>query len=307
MWQLQGARRKDDVLSKKRRKKKQQHHFVPQWYLQQFTAPDTGFLHVYDFKTGLYGSRKPKNVCAINNYYKQEWTQAGADPFALEDFFAKVVEPHGKSAIQRLLTIPSDFRPEETLAVLAYVEAQRLRVPRQAKLMKQVLEGQLHRIHGPAFAEAYWRGEIELTEAARFEIMRLSLGKAMRWFGRMGWSIICAPPEVHFVTSDNPVIFFNPERPPPTEAGLGYAGTKVLFPLSHERMLMMYHPEYRGGVNALEVLPYPAQEDGEINVHFWPDPIDAEGARIWSWLTAQMCDRLVIGRTEEELRRAIKE
>lgn len=264
----------------------------------------SGLLYVYDFRTKKYGKRSPIVTCAINNYYKQAWAEAGVDPYALEDFFAKVVEPHGKAGLERLNSMATDMRPEETVAVLSLIESQRLRVPRQARLMKELHDCQVASLYGEEFAAAYHRGEIKLTEVYRFDAMRACLGEMMMWCGRMEWLVIKAPQNVSFITTDNPVIFFNPRIIPPLEAGIAFAGTKVLYPMSPSRMLMMYHPECRRS-GPLDTVPRPPKEDRGIKVHFWPEPADEGTAQIWNGMLVQMCDHTVVGTNENDIRDAV--
>lgn len=59
----------------------------------------------------------------------------------------------------------------------------------------------------------------------------------------MEWEIAKAEVGPSFITTDSHVSFYNPACPPPTEAGIGLAGTIVFFPLSAaiERPKEMVH------------------------------------------------------------------
>ena len=100
-----------------------QHHFVPKWYLQGFTDPNSGFLHIYDRKTRKYRTQKPDKVMRINKYYKQEWAQEGIDPNILERLAGEWIEPQAKNAFERLLKMPNDFTLKETAFILLYLES----------------------------------------------------------------------------------------------------------------------------------------------------------------------------------------
>jgi hypothetical protein len=108
------------------------HHIVPRWYLEGFTNPNSGFIHVYDRITKKYRAQKPDKVMKINKYYRQEWVPERIDPDILEKLAGEIIEPQTKNAFKRLLKMPRDFTAEETAIILMYLEFQRIRVPRQA-------------------------------------------------------------------------------------------------------------------------------------------------------------------------------
>jgi hypothetical protein len=71
----------------------------------------------------------------------------------------------------------------------------------------------------------------------------------------MEWEIFEAEDGSAFVTTDSPVSFFNERIMPPYEAGVGLAGTIVLFPLSSRKLLLMRHPECRSESPLTVLLP----------------------------------------------------
>jgi len=116
-----------------------QHHFVPKWYLDRFTDLKSGLIHVYDRSTAEFRMQKTDKVMKRNKYYRQEWASAGTDPDILEKRFGEFLEPKAKDSFDRLLTMPSDFTPDETALILSYIEFQRARVPRQAQMARQLV------------------------------------------------------------------------------------------------------------------------------------------------------------------------
>ncbi len=88
-------------------------------------------------------------------------------------------------------------------------------------------------------------GQFHLTmnDSARFRYM--ALRSIYPWLERREWEIFEAETDSCSITTDSPVSFFNPRILPPAEAGVGLAGTKVLFPLSSCKLLLMRHPECR--------------------------------------------------------------
>lgn len=285
-----------------------QHHFVPKWYLDGFTDPQSGFLHIYDKKIGKYRKQKPDKVMRINNYYKQEWAREGIDPNILEKRAGEWMEPQAKNAFERLFTMPNDFTSQETAFILLYLEFQRVRVPRQARIAKQLIESSILKEADSEFTDAFLKGQITISESVRFQYMREVSGKIMPYFTRMKWDIVRASKDSSFITSDSPVSFYNQEFLPPLEAGLRLAGTKVLFPLNSELLLIMRHPEYGTGsdVSPTMLVPEPEDTDNGIEIDFYPQPILAPVVNQYNWVLAELSDRLVVGNCREVLESSIR-
>lgn len=284
-----------------------QHHFVPRWYLEGFTNPQSGLIHVYDRLTKKFRAQKPAKVMRINKYYRQEWAPEGIDPNILERLAGEVIEPKAKHAFKRLLTMPSDFTPEETSIILIYLEFQRVRVPKQARTASQLIESSIFTQADPDFLKAYLGGQITISESARFEYMRQLSGKIIPYFARMKWDIVRASKGSSFTTTDSPVSFYNPEFLPPAEAGLRLVGTKVLFPLSSELILIMRHPEYGidSGVSPKQLIPEPENRDDGIEITFYPEPISEDIVNQYNWLLVELSDRTVAGNCKDVLEKCI--
>ncbi len=283
-----------------------QHHFVPRWYLEGFTDTNSGLIHVYDRITKKFWAQKPDKVMRINKYYRQEWASEGIDPDILERVAGEVIEPKAKHAFKRLLTMPSDFTPEETSIILIYLEFQRVRVPRQARTARQLIESSIFR--SPIqFIKAYLGDQITISESARFEYMRQLSGKIIPYFARMKWDIVKASKGSSFTTTDSPVSFYNAEFLPPAEAGLRFVGTKVLFPLCSELILIMRHPEYEvnSGVSPKQLIPEPENRDDGIEITFYPKPISEDIVNQYNWLLVELSDRTVASNCKNVLEKCL--
>ena len=198
-------------------KRPKRHHFVPRWYLEGFVDPRSGFLHVYDKTTRAFRTQKSAEVMVINNYYQQKHAPDGVDPDILERLLGSWLEPKAKSAFKKLLN-QQPLTEEDTAHILAYLELQRIRVPRQAEIAKQILETEflvqaLHArpdIMTPEFITAIMKGEItiELNDSYRFNVMKIFSRQLSPYFARMVWEIGKAEGS-SFITSDSPVSFVN--------------------------------------------------------------------------------------------------
>jgi len=190
------------------------HHFVPRWYLEKFTDPHSGFLHVYDRKTEAWRKQKPDKLMKINRYYKQSHVPDGIDPYILERGFGSWLEPKAKDALDKLLYSPSELDAEDSAIIMLYLELQRLRVPRQAEMVKQLLttfmNTDLLDELPPELASMVRNKQVivKINDSFRFNFMHGVTGSLIPYFARMHWSIVKAREGYGFVTSDSPVAFF---------------------------------------------------------------------------------------------------
>ena len=244
----------------------------------------------------------------INSYYRQDWAPPGIDPNIFERTLGEWLEALAKDSIDRLIDFPASLTDQDTATLLNYIELQRVRVPRQAEAAKELMREVILRLAPPEAQKAIQVGEMVLTmkDSARFDYMRMIIGKLNPWFGQMEWEVFQAETGASFVTTDSPVSLFNAMAPPPAEPGLALAGTMVFFPLSSRHVLLMRHTEYRTNENIspLEVLPEPRVEDGQISIThgtIWT----ADVVNNFNWKMLQLSNQLVVGESRNVLQACI--
>lgn len=253
------------------------HHYVPRSYLARFTD-SKGFLHLYDKSARSFRRQRPEQVMKINAYYRQDWTPQGVDPNILERSLGEWLEAEAKGAIDALIEKPHELTEQQMADFLLYVELQRVRVPRQAEVAKELMRQTLLQLV-PEASAAVASGQVQLSmkKSARFDYMRWSIGMFSPWFENMEWEIVDAEPGSAFITTDSPVSFYNPAVLPPAEAGIGLVGTIVFFPLSSRRLLLMRHTQNRDQpISPLTALPQPEHEDGFVAIDVgavWPKDV----------------------------------
>lgn len=228
-------------------------HFVTRWYLEKFTDTNTGFLHIYDKINEMWRKQKPEKVMRIKNYYKQNWTPKGIDKNILEDIYSNI-EGHAKDAFSKLISSPKALVIKDFLFMLRYIELQRIRVPKQDRIAKELLKTELIldaiNNNDVSLVPQLLSGNIKIKDSCRFDFMKMATGTISPYLTRMIWEIISAPDGYSFVTSDNPVLFFNKDFPPPRnlpplqEPLVAQIGTSVIFALSPKHLLYLRHPEY---------------------------------------------------------------
>ncbi len=282
------------------------HHVVPESYLKRFTDL-SGFLYVYDRTSGRWGRQRPVEVMHLRYYYRQEWAPAGVDPNILEKCLGEWIENSATITIDRLI-LNSLEANEDFSTFLLYLEFQRIRVPRQVNMAKTLMRDLILRL-APAGISADIRArkfQLTMKKSAQFEYLRMMVGQLHPWFARMEWEVIEAEIGSAFITTDSPLSFYNVACPPPAEAGIALAGTRVYLPLSSSHLLALRHPESRSNPKPqpLEVLPDPQTVDRLL-------PITR--GTVWSRKTValhnrmmfQLADRLVVGNNREALEECI--
>ena len=206
----------------------------------------------------------------IGYYYRQDWAPEGVDPNILETVLGSDIEPKAQTAFVRLIQSPNDLTDDDTASILAYLEMQRIRVPKQARFARDIFRAAIMQLAPPEAVDAILRGEVRLTikDSSRFDFMPMTIGQVHPWLGKMEWEVIEAERGASFLTTDNPVSYYNARFPPPSEPGLGLAGAIVLFPLTSRYLLVMRHPELleNRDVDLSLKLPEPQVEDGVIPI-----------------------------------------
>jgi hypothetical protein len=285
------------------------HHYVPRSYLARFADRD-GFLHIYDRSSSTFRRQRPKEVMKIGAYYRQVWAPPGVNPNIFETTLGEWLESVSKDSIDRLIGSPGTLSDHDTANLVTYFELQRIRVPRQAETAKELMRSVILRLAPQESLGAIARGEVVLTikDSARFDYMRMCVGKLHPWFGRMEWEVFAAESGAAFVTTDSPVSFYNSRTPPPVDPGLALAGTMVFFPLSSRYALIMRHPEYREqeSVSPLDVLPQPKVEDGVISVTHgavWTKEV----VNNFNWKMVQLSRHLVVAESKEVVESCVTE
>ena len=283
-----------------KRSQPKNHHYVPESYLKRFTDV-TGFLHIRDCTRDQTRRQRPDQVMTINAYYRQAWATQGVDPNIFEIGLGKGLESETREVIDKLIMSPHTLNDHDTASLLNYLELQRIRVPRQAETAKALMrEAILNSAPADIAADvAAGRLQLNIRDSARFEYMKMALGSIHPWLARMEWEIFEAAPGTAFITTDSPVSFFNPRILPPAEAGVGLAGTKVLFPLSSRKLLLMRHPQSRSEPPLAE-LPPTKLVDGLISVSqgvIWDrDLVELTNSRM-----AHLAHELIVGESGDAL------
>jgi len=237
-----------------------QHHTTPAAYLRSFCMPDSDKLCWLDIRTRKLHEQSPENVIRCRDYYRQEHTPEGVDQFCLEKKQSEFQERHIPRWIHQLIHDAASFTQEDMLQFIHHIEYQHIRVPAQHQRASEKIKRIAENMHidlpdlpsGPVKDHF----KVDIKDSFRFRYMHqmLSSGIIRNCLCRMDWDVCKVSDGSHFVTSDNPVIIFNPEVLHSNEANIEQVGSILIYPLTPSWCLHLSHPE-----NAHKPKPKPLQ------------------------------------------------
>lgn len=202
--------------------KKKRHHYVPKAYLRSF-CDETGKVLVYrkDDPSRTI-SLSPDNTAFHKYYYSQPRLDGGKDHNALEDCFA-IVETSWPTIVDRLHS--QENVNDSLLQIFGFLALQRARVPASRDVVEWMLAetwkartrildaaGQLP--PKPAgFEDILDHVEVAIDPHQSIHAMAHLVRGFGYVFDQMGFRALHNKTEVTFITSDNPVIWFDPSVP----------------------------------------------------------------------------------------------
>ena len=199
--------------------KKKRHHYVPRTYLRPFCDAG-GRLHIYRKdapETPLHQS--PDCAAFRNHYYAQPLPQGGIDSNTLENFFSHV-ESKWPAIVERIVTradIQGDLEH-----IYNFIGLQRARVPASrdateamyAQSVKSTLRGLDAAGKLPPIPVGYENildlVEISIDPHQSIYGMLGTIRGAGEVMSRMRMGVLQNTTESPFLTSDNPVVWFDP-------------------------------------------------------------------------------------------------
>ena len=262
------------VRSTKDTKQPRQHHTVAATYLEGFCLPNSDRLAVLDIHIGEIRQQRPAKVMRRGDYFRQRHAPEGTDEFILERAKADRFESQLNEIIGKLCRGGHELTEDELILFIQHLELQRLTVPKQAEFLKSSGERFItsFAMGIPEFADGFRKGlwKVKMKDEFRFSALHdiVKSGKIFTFLSRMVWNVWDAPNDYAFVTSDNPVTIYNPRMQPSEVAGIGLAGSTLLFPLTSTHCLELFHAETLSGPSLDPLTPLDVE------------PFDVEGVRI---------------------------
>lgn len=246
------------------------------------------------------------------DYYKQEEVPPGTDVNILEKYFGSELEPKAKIAIDKIIKQPETLTVDDNVALLYFMDMQRIRVPRQIdqgkEVMKKVVESFAYSIPDVAESLASGMFKISMKNSAKFRFMKTIFGVHAKFFARMKWRVYEAAKDTSYVTTDSPVSLANALVPPPYETAIGLLGTVVFFPLSSTHLLELRHPEIDSSSKSRhqDVIQAGEIEDGYIHLNF-NNIMSAEDVYHTNWILTTLANRYVVANNDDALKRLLED
>lgn len=237
------------------------YHYVPKEYLRGFSIGESCCL--YDKRTRKFSSANISKILQAKGFYPKE----------TEEILTRDIE-HPANVALRQLRSEKDIGQLERVALARYIFWMYRRGPlgreRAMKVLPQVareIEPDLMRRaelisskFGQERAEAYKnkvseilaRHQAKPDERIYYDTLdpRLGESRSAAAIGKMNWTIIKAPSDHSYITSDFPVIFDE-------SLGLGNPRAELIFPISFKLML-------RGTWTAIEPKSFPVATPAQV-------------------------------------------
>lgn len=200
---------------------KKRHHYVPVTYLEGFTNAN-GMITAYlkDDPTRPF-EQKPENIAFHKFYYSQPLPDGGQDNNTLENFFSTV---EGKwPSFVRALQEGTLLSREQVTEFIEFLTLMRVRVPAARDMIEltsaDILLNHMHRMDErgelPPRPAGLELSDIQMTIDPHMSLhaMPKIIEGFVKIWDDLAFEIIHNRSGIPFITSDNPVIYFDPSVP----------------------------------------------------------------------------------------------
>lgn len=246
------------------------HHFLPQFYLRNFSPDEISLTQIEKRSGKAYGGRI-KDLAAIRDFHRLDFDDA-EDPQALEKQLAYV---EGEMSADIAALLRNGLAEKRALVqTIGFVSLLRMRVPAVKKHIEASLSAAVR-----VAAEALERqGKLPpappgLEEALKVANLKIEINnwKCMEHMFNMAFqpsvldimcnmrAVLLRAPSGSFLTSDQPVALFHPNKDSPYGVGPATPGVEISAPLSSTTLLLLTHderPDEERTATAAEVFEY---------------------------------------------------
>jgi hypothetical protein len=201
---------------------KKRHHYVPKAYLRSF-CDDTGKLLVYrKDEPSRAIALSAENAALQKYYYSQPTPEGGTDHNTLEDFFSKIEEkwPVIVDRLHRRQDVNDSLED-----IFQFMALQRVRVPAcrdiAERMLSEATKAEVRVLdtagQGPpkpaGFEDILDHIEVAIDPHQSIHAMAHMLRGFGQVFDQMGFAALHNTTGMPFLTSDNPVVWFDPSVP----------------------------------------------------------------------------------------------
>lgn len=246
-------------------------HYVPQFYLKGFADPEKPTnIWVYEMDGSQPRSQGIQGTAAESHYYSLEAASGGKDD-GLETEVLAPIESAAAPIIQRWRSEPRPMVTEEDAAALTpFLAALYVRSPRARRFAEEItstfarkyakvsveddqfLERFVQDNPGRGYTKESIREAVDAVQDPKRFAIKITPNAVKAWpflfmrdiapyITRRYWSLLLAPAESDFITSDSPFSVFRlDERGMATVGvGIGHPGAELTLPLSPQLALRL--------------------------------------------------------------------
>jgi len=248
----------------------QSQHYIPQFYLKQFTDPETpkghqSYLWIYEFESHKWQRRAPKNIASKPDFYTF-LDEDGKRRDEIEKDLS-TVEAKTASLCRHKIANRQPLEDEERAIMAQFLALMMTRVPRihnkydsflskimadkiemykarpeALKALQQRYEKDTGRKLPEDFDASYFdpsRYRISVPKKLLLEMMISPIQDLTNIIYRMTWTLLHTAAPAWFITSDSPFSMWNPKSNSSWHGhGLLYQDIEVCLPLSREISLL---------------------------------------------------------------------
>lgn len=229
--------------------KKKRHHYIPRFYLEGFVDPNNKpYIWVYEKGNPNIIKATAENI-AVKKHYYSFTVEGSKDSESFENFFAEIearvaplfrkIKNHEKLNKQEK-SVFSFFIASIRTRVLSYREKNEKEIADVVKRLGKVVAARLEGIE--SMKKCFEEGNYDINVNPNFSLaLEFKLTEQLApIFYKMKWVFFIATDDYKFVTSDNPLCYYDPTHDPQTFYGVGLANKniEVTFPLSKDLVLL---------------------------------------------------------------------
>jgi hypothetical protein len=224
------------------------HHYVPQCYLKRWQNASGKVACLLADKNNKIVENAPINLGFQRYYYSQPNEDGSLENDRLEDFFSKAESSF--SVVADKIQIGAEFSKTEFHLLMNFVSAMHARVPAMRECIEQFLASGVVAVV-KALEE---NGEIPVNPDSGLSILQSAqitidphrslhaMAHVIQGFakiiGHLGFCIVKNETELLFITSDNPVVMFDPRDSGTPYTCKGSDCVFVLFPIDPHHLLL---------------------------------------------------------------------
>ena len=255
-------------MDKRSANEKKRHHFISITYLNKF-ADTEGKVFAYrkdDPETALH--LRPDAIAFERYYYSQPLPAGGRDNNTFENFFGTIESTWNPLAVRLCSSAAANFTSSEFVDLFTFLILMRVRVPAARDMVEAMLAEQVKATTRlldqqgklPPKPEGLDDDILDHLSVAIDPHMSLrAMPDLARGFGnlldRLGFEVLHNKTDVSLLTSDNPVVCFDPTAPEgrvlPYQVRPPHGSIELLFPIDAETVLRGHTRLRRAGPRSL--------------------------------------------------------